>query len=339
MKKNCLFLTLFIFVSFSVQAQLMGETVRKKLTKEYEIILDSAKKSNRIDSVQYILFAQLIQPFVYFEFFPEHYKKMDAEYFKDDNEQARILWLTNNNRDIEILSGFKKQVQLFVDRKDTLLLLNHERFKYEPKEQITLIHKKEFKPALDIIDSVRTYVLNKSSLAYSKKLEETYEKYQNKYFLGYRDRNLLGFFIDGYIEGHKQKKMSKRYDEEKGLLKDPSRGAAIILAPPIIAISSNSINEIKENNNLYGLVQVLGYDIYVGKSFKNYIGLSFIHASPIVATNGLLENSLFGIEAHYSNRLNIGYAISYKEVDNGSETGRINKIFISYALFNKFFKK
>lgn len=341
MKKHYISLFIIIFLSFSAKAQLLKKNERDELKTQHKELLELAKKSNKVDSVQIILFTHLIEPFIYFEYFPEHFKKYDADYFKDENAQAKIEWVSYNISKLTPLSKPPFNTDIYVDKKDTLLLLNHEYFKNFQylRTEVILSLRNEFKPALNIIDSVRIFVLTESSIAYSKKLEEIDKKYQNKYFLGYRDRNLFGFFIDGYIEGHKQKKMLKRYNKEEGLLKDPSRGAAIILAPPIIAVSSNSLNEIKENNNLYGLVQVLGYDIYIGKSFKNYIGLSLIHASPLDATDGLWENSLVGLEAHFSNKLNIGYAVSYQEIDTGSEKGRISKVFVSFSLFNKFFKK
>lgn len=341
MKKYYLSLLIIIFLCLTAKAQLLEKNERAELKKQYTELLELAKNSNQVDSVQIIFFTQLIEPFIYFEYFPEHFKKYDADYFKDENVKAKIEWASYNIIKLTPLLKPPFSTTIYVDKNDTLLLLNHEHFInfQHLRTPVSLNFRNEFKPALNIIDSAKTYILNKSSIAYSKKLEETHEKYQNKYFLGYRDRNLFGLFIDGYIEGHKQKKMLKRYDKEEGLLKDPSRGAAIILAPPIIAISSNSINEIKENNNLYGLVQVLGYDIYVGKSFKNYIGLSLIHASPLNAIDGLWENSLVGLETHFSNKLNIGYAVSYQEIDTGSEKGRISKVFISFSLFNKFFKK
>lgn len=342
MKKHYLSLFIIIFLFFSAKAQLLEKSERNSLKKQYTELLELAKNSNQVDSVQIILFTQLIEPFIYFEYFPEHFKKYDGDYFKDENIKAKIEWISYNIKKLTpLLDPPPFSTTIYVDKNDTLLLLNHEHFinfQYL-RTPVSLNFRNEFKPALNIIDSAKTYILNKSSIAYSKKLEETHEKYQNKYFLGYRDRNLLGFFIDGYLVGKKQNKMLKRYDEEKGLLEDPSRGAVIILAPPIIALSSNSISEIKVNSNLYGLVQVLGYDVYVGQSFKNYIGLSVFHASPLNATNGLWENSLVGVEAHFSNKLNIGYAISYQEIDTGSEKGRISKVFVSVSLFNKFFKK
>jgi len=340
MKKHFIFFLIIIFLFFSAKAQLLEKNERDTLYKYHKELLELAKNSNKVDSVQIILFTKLVEPFISYEFFPEYLKKYDADYFNDKNIKTKIEWITANYRDLEDLNN-EGEIKIYVDKKDTLLLLNHEyfiNFQYL-RNQVSLSLHNEFSSALKLIINVGAEKLKSNSLAYSTELEEIDKKYQNKYFLGYRDRNLFGFFIDGYIEGHKQKKMLKRYDEEKGLLKDPSRGAAIILAPPIIAISSNSINEIKENNNLYGLVQVLGYDIYVGKSFKNYIGLSLIHASPMDATNGLWENSLVGFEAHFNNKINIGYAVSYQEIDTGTGKGHISKVFVSVSLFNKFFKK
>lgn len=340
MKKHYLSLLIILFFFFSAKAQLLEKNERDILYKHHKELLELAKNSNQVDSVQIILFTKLLEPFINFENFPKYLKKYDVDYFKDENIKAKIEWVTANVDDLIELDD-KHEIKIYVAKKDTLLLLNHEYFikSQDLRTQVTLSLRDEFKPTLNIIDSVKSSVFKKKSIAYSKNLEEIDEKYQNKYFLGYRDRNLLGFFIDGYLIGKKQNKMLKRYNEEKGLLEDPSRCAVIILAPPIIALSSNSINEIKENSNLYGLVQVLGLDIYVDQLFKNYIGLSLIHASPLNATNGLWENSLFGVEAHFSNKLNIGYAISYQEIDTGSEKGRISKVFVSFSLFNKFFKK
>ena len=303
-------------------------------------MLASAKNSNKVDSVQIILFTKLVEPFIFYEFFPEYLKKYDADYFNDKNIKAKTEWITANYRDLEDLNN-DGEIKIYVDKKDTLLLLNHEYFiKFQTlRTQVTLSLRDEFNPVLKLITSVGAEKLKNNSLAYSIKLEEIDKKYQNKYFLGYRDRNLLGFFIDGYIEGHKQKKMSKRYDEEEGLLEDPSKCAVIILAPPIIALSSNSVNEIKETSNLYGIVQVLGFDVYIDQSFKKYVGVSFFHASPLDATNGLWDNSLVGMEAHFNNKINIGYGVSYQKIDTSSEKGRICKVFVSVSLFNKFFKK
>lgn len=340
MKKYSLSLFIILFFAFSTKAQLLEKNERDTLYKHYKELLQLAKQSNKVDSVQIILFTKLVEPFVSFEFFPEHLKKYDCDYFNDKNIKAKTEWITANFQDIDELYN-DDEVTLYIDKKDTLLLLNHEyfiNFQYL-RSQALLSLRNEFKPALTIIINASVEKLKSNSLAYSIELEKIDEKYQNKYFLGYRDRNLLGFFIDGYIEGRKQKKMTKRYSEEKGLLEAPSKSAVIILAPPIIAIGSNSITKIKETNNFYGLIQVLGFDYYIDKTFKNYIGLSLIHASPLDATNGLWDNSLVGFEAHFNNKINIGYAVSYQELNIGSEKGRISKVFVSVSLFNKFFKK
>lgn len=342
MKKHYLSLLIILFFFFSAKAQLLERNERTELKKHHKELLELAKNSNKADSVQIILFTQLIEPFIYFENFPKHFKKYDADYFKDENVKAKIEWISYNIMKLTPLLGPPPfNTTIYVDKEDTLFLLNHEKFDPQKinKKKVVLKSRDEFKPALKLIINAAKERLKDNSEEYSIELKKNDERYQNKYFLGYRDRNLFGFFIDGYIENHKQNKKLKRNNEEEGLLKSPSRGAAIILAPPIIAISSNSVNEIKENSNLYGIVQVLGYDIYVGKSFKNYIGVSFFHASPLDATNGLWDNSLVGMEAHFNNKINIGYGVSYQKIDTGSEKGRICKVFVSVSLFNKFFKK
>lgn len=148
--------------------------------------------------------------------------------------------------------------------------------------------------------------------------------------LGYRDRNILSFFAEGYIEGKVNRKTHKRED----LLTPPPKFALIALAPPIIAVSSNSLSAVQNNSSLYTLVPVLGFDWYMDDNFKQYIGLAFFHASPLNDNEGLFNNSMAGVEIHYKNKLNIGYGMSYKEIGNE----RISKIFISYALFSQYMK-
>jgi hypothetical protein len=342
MSKSFSIFYISLLLSCSVSAQLSA-TQRTKLITQYNELLAKAETiGNKADSVNFIWYAQLLEPYIHIEFFPVFYKEADPEFFTDKNMEARNQWIASSQDKLKQLR-LRKDIDIYVEKADSLHVYNHEQLtslpQFKPyRRKIKLKWHEEFLPSVELIKSATADTIYKNTVNYLRKLKVVEQQYQNKYTRGYRDRNLLSFFVDGYLERLKRKTMNTRF-EEKGLLKEPSRGAIILLAPPLIGVSSNSFSKIKNNGTMIGWLQVLGYDQYIGQSFKDYIGFSVFHASPLNSTAGLWEGAFIGLEAHYKNIFNIGYGVSYKEQTVGLENGRISKIFISVALFNKFFKK
>ena len=342
MKNSYILYFISLFLSCLVSAQL-SETQRIELITQYNEVLTKAETvGNRADSVDFVWYAQLLEPYIHIEFFPDFYKEADPEFFTDKNMGARSQWIASSQEKMKKLR-LRKDIVLYVEKSDSLHVYNHEQLTSYPKfkpdrRKVSLKWHKEFLPSVDLIKAATADTIKKNTENYLAKLKVVEQQYQNKYLRGYRDRNLLSFFVDGYLEGRKRKRMGKRF-EEKGLLKAPSRGAVILFAPPIIGITSESLSNIEEKEGLVGMVQLVGFDRYFGQTFKNYGGISIFHASPLNSSMGLWEGSFIGLEAHFKNIFNIGYGVSYKEQTIGLESGRVGKVFVSVALFNKFFKK
>ena len=342
MSKSYHLFYIILLLSCSVSAQL-SDTQRIKLIAHHNELLAKAKlDEHKADSISFVWFAQLLQPYIHIEFFPDFYKEADPDFFTDHNMEARTQWIASSQEHLKKLR-LRQNIDIYVGKMDSLHVYNHERLtslsKFKTYRRITQLKwNPAFLPSIELIKSATAETIHKNTANYLGKLKVIEQQYQNKYSRGNRDRNLLSFFFDGYIDGLKRRKMSKRF-KEKGLLKEPSRGAIILLAPPIIGVTSNSLSKINSKGALFGLVQTLGYDYYINQSFKDYIGISIFQASLLKSADGLWEDTYMGIEIHYNNLFNIGYGVSYKEHTIGDETGRVSKIFVSAALFSKFFKK
>lgn len=335
MKKILLYLFL-VGGTFSIRAQNQpGDS--SALHNHYKQLQQAAQTAAPQTKYQITLFLELLKPLVYLDSLPDRFTKYDPVYFTKNNTKAYEYWLAYN---ISLLNALDQEdaVPVRVDIDDSTILMNHEYltqndlFKHYRREKNLIVIQldDEFKPAMIEFKKINQELIQEKSKKYALKLVAVRQQYQNKYMLGYRDRNILSFFAEGYIQGRINKKTHKNDD----LLTPPSKFALIALAPPIIAVSSNSLNSIQNNSSLYTIVPVLGLDLYVDDTFKKYIGLSLFHASPLNDNAGLFDNSMAGIEIHYKNKVNIGYGMSYKEI--GSE--RISKVFISYALFSQYMK-
>jgi hypothetical protein len=338
MKKLLLYFLIILF-PISIWAQNQPDD-KSELRNIYTELQKTAVTSEAQKKYQMGLFLELIKPLVYLDSLPERFTKYDSEYFTKNNVAAYDAWLAYN---ISLLNGLtesdSKQVPVRVDIDDSTILLNHEyltinnRFIPIRRENNLIVIKliDEFKPAIKEFKKINQQLIQEKSRSYLIKLVKVRQQYQDKLMLGYRDRNILSFFAEGYIQG----KVNRKTHKNDNLLTPPCRFALIALAPPIIALSSNSINNIQSNSSFYSLVPVLGCDWYfIEDDYKTYIGAALFHASPLNDNSGLFDNSMAGVEVHYKNKFNIGYAISYKEIQNE----RISKVFISYALFSRFLK-
>lgn len=304
----------------------------------YAQLQQTAQTADPQKKYQIHLFIELLKPLVYIDSLPERFTKYDPVYFTKNNNKAYEYWLAYN---ISLLNALDEEgaVPVRVDIDDSTLLMNHEYltqndlFKHYRRENNLIVIRMadEYKPALTAFKKMNQQLIQEKSKKYALKLVAVRQQYQNKFMLGYRDRNILSFFAEGYIQG----KVNKKTHQKDDLLKPPTKLALIALAPPILAVSSNSLSNIQNNSSLYTLVPVLGVDWYTDNTFKKYIGLSIFHASPLNDMAGLFDNSMAGVEIHYKNKVNIGYGMSYKEIGNE----RISKVFISYALFSRFMKK
>jgi len=84
--------------------------------------------------------------------------------------------------------------------------------------------------------------------------------YDRKYAHGYRNRNILEYFING---SRAVRRMNKRTDNQT-FMREPARGEVILLANPIMAVASPSLEGFrKDNGSVYLMVQVLGFDYHL----------------------------------------------------------------------------
>ncbi len=154
--------------------------------------------------------------------------------------------------------------------------------------------------------------------------------YDRKYAYGYRNRNILEYFING---SRAVRRMNKRTDNQS-FIQEPARGEVILLANPIMAVASPSLVGFREDNSsVYLMVQVLGFDYHL-KDFDGFWGFSVFHASPVNTDLEFFTNPMFGLEAHYNNTFNLGFGIEYNALGNTDRTQSAAKIFLSVALYD-----
>lgn len=336
MRKYILAFILCLFVALGLQAQGGNQVFLKSL--HDDIINNLEKQKTKADSLDFIWYAQLIKPFTYEKELPVFYFKYDSLMLNMTNDTLIEEWVAYNRGRISKLID-DGTVSIKTELESEINLLNHTMFNSTVGIVKTLNWHKEFTVSANIIDSLGKIKIEANAIAYSKFLDELYEKYENKYSNGYRQRNLYSFLVDGYIYRRRIHRMNKQYIKNDKF-HDPSRFAITLISPPILMMSTNSFKGSYEKGNVLGAVQLIGADYYVDKKFKHYIGFSIFHASPVDSEHGLWDGSYAGIELHWNNKVNIGIGRSYKKIEyDGGEKIWSTKLFFSYALFDKLFKK
>lgn len=337
MRKYILAFILCLIVALGLQAQGDNQVFLKSL--HDDIVNNLKKQKTKADSLDFIWYAQLIKPFTYENELPVFYFKYDSLILNKTNDTLIKEWVAYNRSKIAMLID-NDSVIIRTEVNSEINLLNHTMFSSTVGKMRTLKWHEEFAVSANTIDSLINTKIKANAVAYSKFLDELYEKYENKYSNGYRQRNLYSFLADGYIYRRRTHRMNKRYSIENDKFHDPSRFAITLISPPILMMSTNSFKGSYEKGNVLGAVQLIGADYYVDKKFKHYIGFSFFHASPIDSEYGLWDGSYAGIELHWNNKVNIGIGRSYKKIEyDGGEKIWSTKLFFSYALFDKLFKK
>ncbi len=122
--------------------------------------------------------------------------------------------------------------------------------------------------------------------------------YQRKYRTGYRNRNILEYFIAGSFETFVAKK-------QRQLLSPPSPFELILLSKPMMTAGTGSLYDGgSDSNNIYVLIPFAGADRFTS-NYKQYFGASVFSAVPLGAKP--YHNAYWGVEAHFSNKALIGY--------------------------------
>jgi len=284
------------------------------------------------------LFMEVVKPFVYPDSFPTRFKNFGIE----NNHASFGFWVDYNYAVIQsIKATIEKNITV---EKGSLDICNTQEIANLSSDSGRLIKEKleidtSFQnPLMNLILKKNADKMSIAAFKYRQELLEIKEHYQNKYFNGYRNRNILEYFVEGsFFEW----RMSRCKKANQGLLQEPSKVAIILLANPIIAVASNSFDGLKTDNaNLYTLVPVIGFDWFFN-SYKSFVGVSAFHASPILSKDALLSisGSMIGLEAHYNNVVNVGWGMGYSNFDTSDQKKQVQKVFVSVALFNKYFKK
>ena len=339
MRKLTLTIVFHLLLFLGVNAQNSDAIYLNSLYKEIQDSIVIQK--NLKDSLAYIWYGQLIRPFTIGNELPAHYHSYSNYFSLDTLDQVKLVkeWRARNIQDLKAFV-IDKKLTIRVDKVNPFYMLDHAIFdQVVPGKVRELEWHTAFSKSSKLILLSADAAVKQNSQQNTKALSEVYKKYENKYTNGYRQRNFASFFVDGYIASRRLKRMDKR-NEKENLLTAPSRFAITLIAPPILMVSNNSLNESVVKGSVLGAVQVIGADFYVDKNFEHYVGFSLFHASPVNANEGLWDASYAGVEVHWNNKLNIGIGRSYSKIgfDEGKKVHAV-KLFFSYALFDNFLKK
>ncbi|MBN1758441.1 MAG: hypothetical protein JW863_09000 [Chitinispirillaceae bacterium] len=122
--------------------------------------------------------------------------------------------------------------------------------------------------------------------------------YERKYRTGFRNRNILEYFVAGTFETFIAKK-------QRQLLSPPSPFELILLSKPMMTAGTGSLfNGGADSNNVYVLIPMAGVDRFIS-GYKQYFGASVFSAVPVVSKP--YRNAYWGLEVHFSNKALIGY--------------------------------
>jgi hypothetical protein len=209
---------------------------------EYNALIktkDSLQKAKNAEWRDYDYFTLLITPFIKPNQIPEYllqYPTLKTE--KDTNELING-WINSSFELIKNLATYKNCI-LLIDSKNKNLL-NHSKIENDSlsptyAENYTLNSKESFTKTLQIIIKVEKNKLVENTQNYLTEIKKVKAMYEKKYFNGYRNRNILEYFVEGGLNGWIDKKQQRR-----GLLTPPNRYSSTLLSNPILAISTNNL--------------------------------------------------------------------------------------------------
>lgn len=321
-----LLLLMIVFFSFSAYAQDDIISAYENLQTQADSLDDELKKD-------YEYYLALARPFYQLEkketrgLIPPHILSAYTKYVTTENMEGFIDYNYNLIYDIHD----------FGER--TLFLRNGKLFNIEEAGQDTNLRAVAYtiKNQADF-DVLSELIIDKYEDGVKLRIKEEIlpditrirQLYDRKYAHGYRNRNILEYFING---SRAVRRMNKRTDNQT-FMREPARGEVILLANPIMAVASPSLEGFREDNSsVYLMVQVLGFDYHL-KDFDGFWGFSVFHASPVNIDLEFFTNPMFGLEAHYNNTFNLGFGIEYNALGNTDRTQSAAKVFLSVALFD-----
>lgn len=276
---------------------------------------------------------------------PGQLQRMDPAFFA--TLEGKRDWLEYSYQKVSDLNEYERVALPTVGKKlfATFKIedVNHPMFQALDPDRPLLRKGKIFQPLISAIAALNFQQLIANSKAYNKEVRENLEKYKAKYRPGYRNRNILDYFLMGGIRGIKDRKLRKngKYDNNGGLtlLSPPGRVELILLSNPIITVASPSLKGFKNDpKSLYIMSQILGFDVFKA-DFSKYYGVSLFHASPIDTEFTFFERPYLGLEVHFNKEINLGVATEYSILNSTKQEDYGLKIFLTVSIFDRFFPK
>jgi|GEM_PF-1743158 len=276
---------------------------------------------------------------------PGHLDRMDPAFFA--TPEGKRDWLEYSYQKVSDLNDFDRVVLPTVGKKlfatFKIEAVNHPMFRALDADRPLLVNNKNFRPLINAIIALNFEELITNTQAYNKEVRENLAKYQAKYRPGYRNRNILDYFLMGGIRGIKDRRQRKngKFDNNGGLtlLSPPGRVELILLSNPILTVGSPSLKGFKKDpKSLYVMSQIVGFDFFRA-DFEKYYGVSIFHASPIDTEFTFFERPYIGLEFHFNKEINLGVATEYSVFNSFSQEDYGLKVFLTVAIFDRFFPK
>lgn len=276
---------------------------------------------------------------------PGHLQRMDPTFFA--TLEGKRDWLEYSYQKVSDLNEYERVAlptvgnKLFATFKieDT----SHPMFQALDADRPLLRKGKIFTPLISAISALNFQQLIANSQAYNLEVRENLAKYEAKYRPGYRNRNILDYFLMGGIRGLKDRKLRKngKYDNNGGLtlLSPPGKVELILLSNPILTVGSPSLKGFKKDpKSLYIMSQIIGFDVFRA-DFSKYYGVSLFHASPVDTEFTFFERPYLGLEVHFNKEINLGIATEYSILNSTKQEDYGLKIFLTVSIFDRFFPR
>ncbi len=335
-------------------AQLYGQT-ESKIYQEYTVLQKKGTDSSYLKQwTQIDYFLKLTEPFYQLTQNgnkidllepPGHLQRMDPNFFS--TLEGKRDWLEYSYQKVSDLNEYERVALPTVGKKlfSTFKIedTSHPMFEALDKDRPLLLKGKNFHPLISAISALNFEQLIANSQAYNKEVLENLTKYEAKYRAGYRNRNILDYFLMGGIRGIKDRKMRKngKYDNNGGmtLLSPPGRVELILLSNPILTVASPSLKGFKEDpKSLYVMSQLIGFDVF-RPDFSKYYGVALFHASPIDTEFTFFERPYIGLEIHFNKEINLGVATEYSILSSTRQEDYGLKLFLTISIFDRFFAR
>ncbi len=333
---------------------LFGQT-EAKIIEEFEALEAKQKDSVYVEMWGKIqLFTKVTEPFYQLAGaeqgiadlnVPEHIFKIDPEFFRfADGKKDWLQYSFSLVNDLNLyksarvptIGGLVFMTYKLNDASSSIA-------KAMDKDAPILESNSLFEPLINAILALNFQQLIDNTAIYSKEVRENLAKYETKYQPGYRNRNILDYFLSGGIRGIKERKKRKNGKNDNSgnltFLEPPGRIEPIFLANPILSLGSPSFSKFKDDpSSLYLLMQIIGVD-YFSADYSKFFGGSIIHASPVNTDFEFFTRPYLGLELHYKNTINFGMGWEYSSIGAESTEDYGFKLFLSVAFFDRLFKK